>query len=294
MSNEQTTNNQQPITNNKQPTTNNQQPITNNQQPITNNQQPTTNTSTTLSAGNQQPITNNKQPTLRLRSVQATNNKFTDRFSAGEELAELVSTAINQLESRDNWTFPIVYALPRGGIPVALPIARKLGCPLDVVIAKKIVTTTNPELAIGAVTNDGNVIWSNPRVIGNLSCSVLQESLDRAQAKARSQELLFADYRPQVNPKGAIAILVDDGIATGMTIFAAALALKENHQVAQVWIASPVVPRELLPKLKQWSYRLLILKAPSSFLSVSRFYVHFGQVDTQSALDDLERYNCKS
>ena len=279
MSNEQTTNNKQPITNNKQP-------ITNNQQPTTNNKQPTTN--------NQQPITNNQQPT--------TNNKFTDRFSAGEELAELVSTAINQLESRDNWTFPIVYALPRGGIPVALPIARKLGCPLDVVVAKKIVTTINPELAIGAVTNDGNVIWSNPRVIGNLSRSVLQESLDRAQAKARSQELLFADYRPQVNPKGAIAILVDDGIATGMTILAAALALKENHQVAQVWIASPVAPRELLPKLKQWSdpagirfaVRLLILKAPSSFLSVSRFYVHFGQVNTQSALHDLERYNCKS
>ena len=193
-----------------------------------------------------------------MSNKQQTTNNFTDRFAAGEQLAELVSAAINQLESRDNWTFPIVYALPRGGIPVALPIARKLGCPLDIVVAKKIVTAKNCELAIGAVTNDGNVLWSNTKVIGNISCSVLNESLCRAQEKAQAQELLFAGYRPQVNPKGAIAILVDDGIATGMTMLAAAQAMKENHQVAQVWIASPVAPRELLPQLKQWSDLLLI------------------------------------
>ncbi len=185
---------------------------------------------------------------------------------------------------------------------MAIPVARKLKCPLDIIIAKKITTFSNRELAIGAVTTDGNVLWSSPKLLKRISCDLLNKSRSLALEKALTQESQFASYRPQVNAEGAIcgsrsgvspriAILVDDGIATGMTILAAAEAIKANHQAAQVWIASPVAPRPLLPELNQSCNRLLILETPSPFLSVSRFYFNFDQVTTSVALDYLQQYN---
>jgi len=214
---------------------------------------------------------------------------FTDRFSAGEQLAQLVSQEISQGSNRA--ISPIVYALPRGAIPVAIPVARKLKCPLDIIVAKKITTFSNRELAIGAVTTDGNVLWSSPKLLKRISCDLLNESRSLALEKALTQESQFASYRPQVNAEGDPAIIIDDGIATGMTILAAAEAIKANHQTAQVWIASPVAPRSLLPELNQSCNRLFILETPSPFLSVSRFYLHFDQVTTSSALDYLQQYN---
>ncbi|MGK7877153.1 MAG: phosphoribosyltransferase [Xenococcaceae cyanobacterium] len=215
---------------------------------------------------------------------------FRDRFSAGEQLAELIFAEISQIKSLGIWASPIVYAIPRGGIPVAVPVASKLGCPLDVIVAKKITPPTNRELAIGAVTTHGNVLWTQRQLLVRISFRMLKAARHQAQEKAEAQWSQFCHCRPGVSSKGAIAILVDDGIATGMTMAAAVEAMR-SLQAAQVWICAPVAPQDLIAELQQWGDRVVVLETPHPFLNVSRFYRQFPQVETEEALANLQQHN---
>ena len=212
---------------------------------------------------------------------------FRDRTDAGEQLAEVIQSALNETVAITG-SAPIVYALPRGGLPVAAPIARLLGCPLNIVVAKKISHPKNPELAIGAVTASGEVLWSKLASFGDQHLGQRQAALTEAVAQARSQNSQLAPACPQINPEGTIAILVDDGIATGMTIAVAAQALKVFHPAA-IWLCAPVAPLSLLPWLQLWSDRVIVLQTPQSFLSVSRFYAQFPQIETEEALTYLQQ-----
>lgn len=208
---------------------------------------------------------------------------FHDRIHAGEQLARVILLEIS-LEDPENLPNPIIYALPRGGLPIAAPIAQSLHCPLSVIVAKKITRPDNPELAVGAVTADGHVLWSRRKPLDfNLQQSMLQE----AHSKALAQWQQFSPLCPEITPEGSLAILVDDGIATGMTMAAAAKALRTQHPMA-IWICVPVAPLELIEPMQQWCDRLIVLETPNPFLSVSRFYQEFNQVDTQTALSYLQ------
>ena len=208
---------------------------------------------------------------------------FVDRHDAGEKLAQAVLTEAQTLSDKKF----VVYALPRGGLPVAVSVARALGCPLDVIVAKKITRPENSELAIGAVTADGQVLWLEP------SCEQAQE-LDRdallfAQKKAQMQLAQFGD-RPKIDPEGAIALLVDDGIATGMTMAVAVKALKTRNPL-EIWICAPVAPQEMVNSLELGgASRAIILATPDPFWSVSRFYQVFNQVETEEALACLQNF----
>ncbi len=215
---------------------------------------------------------------------------FSDRADAGEQLAQSILTHINQLKAAGTLAPPIVYALPRGGIPIGVPVARKLGCPLDIVVAKKITMAQNPELAIGAVTSEGHVLWAKQRLLGQKNSNVRATALRQAQEKAQAQLAQLSIGCPEVNPQGALALLVDDGIATGMTIAAATQALRA-HNPAQIWICAPVAPAGLMKWLCEWGDRLVILNSPDPFLSVSRFYTKFPQVETEEALVYLQQHN---
>ena len=221
---------------------------------------------------------------------------FRDRQDAGEQLALAVLQELKQLQSEtqapgfyDVAVRPIVYGLPRGGLPVAAPVAQALGCPLDVVVAKKITRPENPELAIGAVTATGEVLWAKPKPLWGEQATY-EVALQRAYEKARQQMTHFAKARPGVNPQGAIAILIDDGIATGMTIATAAQALQTQHP-AQIWICAPVAPPELIEWLEQWGDRVIVLETPDPFFSVSRFYADFPQVEFAEAIACLKNQN---
>lgn len=207
---------------------------------------------------------------------------FSDRDTAGVQLAQAV---LQEMQTVTEPHRSIVYALPRGGLPVALPVARSLGCPLDVLVAKKITRPSEPELAIGAVTADGHIIRTPTRL--SIHADEWQEVVERAQAKAQQQLAQFAQ-RPGLSAEGAIAILVDDGIATGMTIAVAAKALREQHP-REIWICAPVVPESMMDVLKQWGDRVIVLATPARFLSVSRFYQSFPQLSTEEALAYLNK-----
>lgn len=213
---------------------------------------------------------------------------FRDRQFAGEQLAEAIGRSLT--EATADGTRLIVYALPRGGLPVAVPVARILNCPLDIVVAKKISHPKNPELAIGAVTADGNVLWDKQAPFRIEYSRVGEAALTEALNKAQFQQAQFTPACLQVDPQGAIAILVDDGIATGMTMAVAAHALRAK-QPAAVWLCTPVAPPTLLPWLRQWGDRLIVLETPEFFFSVSRFYEQFPQVEVAEALACLQQQN---
>ncbi|BAZ39999.1 phosphoribosyltransferase [Calothrix sp. NIES-4101] len=237
---------------------------------------------------------------------------FLNRTQAGERLAEIIQANLRQqlIESGVE-PIPIVYALPRGGLPVAAPIADLLQCPLTVLVAKKISHPNNPELAIGAVTASGLVLWANEKLLNFRGNSrQRQVAMEIAINKAKSLESQFLPFCPQVNPQGATLILVDDGIATGMTIAVAAKALNLLAP-AQIFICSPVAPPQLLPWLQDWcdnsgdncdrnqqklirkQNRIIVLETPEPFLSVSNFYVEFPQIETSEALTYLQQRNQK-
>ena len=223
---------------------------------------------------------------------------FADRHEAGEKLAEAVLQTVKQQPELETARF-VVYALPKGGLPIAAPIATRLDCPLDVMVAKKITRPDNVELAIGAVTADGHVVWDTyRRETALLPFSVspeattaaispyetaLQEALDQAQAQLAA----LTPDRPRFSPQGAIAILVDDGIATGMTMAAAVKAVR-SQQPAQIWLCAPVAPLELMPLLQAHGDRVIVLATPHPFYSVSRFYKAFPQVTMAEAAAYLQ------
>ena len=212
---------------------------------------------------------------------------FTDRTDAGEKLAQKINSILQQTAASGQ--LPIVYALPRGGLPVAAPVARLLGCPLTIMVAKKISHPQNPELAIGAVTASGNVLWSEQKLYSRKNYLRSRETaLNTALNKAKLLEAQLISGCPQVNAEGATAILVDDGIATGMTIAVAAIAVKALG-CASVWLCTPLAPLNLLPWLSQWCDRLIVLQTPEPFLSVSSFYVDFHQVESTEALVYLQQ-----
>ena len=214
---------------------------------------------------------------------------FDNRTQAGEELARVIHNAlIKQTIDCGVKPVPIVYALPRGGIPVGAAIARLLHCPLTIVVAKKISHPDDPELALGAVSAAGDVLWNESKLDRwKYTTRSQQVALDQAIDQAQALEAYFSSPCQPVNPQGATIILVDDGIATGMTIAVAATAIKKLSPAA-VWLCAPVAPPNLLPWLQQWSDRTIILETPAFFRSVSNFYTHFPQVETAEALVYLE------
>ncbi|MBD2089760.1 phosphoribosyltransferase [Microcoleus sp. FACHB-1515] len=213
--------------------------------------------------------------------------RFDDRHDAGVQLAEAVRAEVDKLGIVAR---SIVCALPRGGLPVAAPIAQALNCPLDVIVAKKVTRPENPELAIGAVTADGHILRSRQETFTLWQSGSWRTALTEAQAKAKDQLEQFAPLRPQIDLAGTIAILVDDGIATGLTIAVAARALRHKHPAALL-ICAPVAPLRMLNLLQQWGDRVVVLTAPSQFSSVSRFYTAFPQVSMEEAIACLTRQN---
>lgn len=207
---------------------------------------------------------------------------FRNRQEAGKQLAEAVLRMKENAIAAGNWTEPIIYGLPKGGVPIAEMVAQTLGCPLDVLIAKKITEPKTPELAIGAVSADGEVVYPRHSFSTKLQRYRWQNALQQAMAKAEQQAQQFAALRPEVSPTGKIAIVVDDGIATGMTMAAAVQSLRLKHP-AQIWIAVPVAPPQIMEELQTWGDRAIVLETPDPFVSVGRFYGEFPQVSLDEA-----------
>lgn len=208
---------------------------------------------------------------------------FQTRKAAGRLLAEKVLAA-----APEN---PLVLALPRGGVPVATPVAEALGCPLDLAFVRKIGMPGDPELAAGAVVDGAaREVTFNPEILAaaGLSQTDFAASVEARLAEIAAARALYLGERAPLKVAGRTAIVVDDGLATGATARAALMAAHKRG-AAEVWLAVPVGPQEIVWKMRGLTDRLIFLSAPRDFRSVGEHYADFAQVGDDEVRDLLAR-----
>lgn len=194
---------------------------------------------------------------------------FEDRITAGRQLADRLA----ELEMKD----PVVLALPRGGVPVALPIAQKLNAPLDLILIRKIGMPSNPELAAGAVAEGSKPIFNGAllRAMG-MKPEDFTSQVAGAHAENAARRARYLQGRDPVELEGRTVIVVDDGIATGATFMAAHSWLKERKP-AEVILAVPVAPPEAVDELRPLVDTVICLLSPKEFWAVGAHYRDFAQ-----------------
>jgi len=203
---------------------------------------------------------------------------FRNRTEAGELLAERLQ--------REGVEADIVLGVPRGGLPVARPVADALGVPLDIVAAKKMGAPGNPEYAIGAAASDGSV-YRNEGAIERTNAGeayVERARTDAAETAAEKEETYRQGEAPDL--AGKCVVLVDDGVATGATLIAC-LRLLRGKGAAYVTVAVPVASPGSLDKLASEADETIALEEPLRFQAVGQFYETFDQVEDEEAIDYL-------
>jgi predicted phosphoribosyltransferase len=195
---------------------------------------------------------------------------FRDRRDAGRKLAA-------QLAAYAGRPDVVVLALPRGGVPVAYEVAQALRAPMDVFLVRKLGLPGHEEFAMGAVAT-GGVRVLNPDIVENLyaPASVIDTVTQREQRELDRRERAYRGVRPPPDVRGKIVILVDDGLATGSTMRAAAAAVKQL-QPARVVVAVPVASQATCDELRREADEVVCLVTPEPFYAVGLWYDDFSQ-----------------
>lgn len=195
--------------------------------------------------------------------------KFKDRAEAGAQLAQLL-LAYKPANA-------IICPLPRGGVVLGVEIARALGAPVELLIPRKIGHPYNPEYAVGAITESGQAVW-NEAEVSQLDQAWLQSEAAKEQAEARRRRLAYTGRNERISLTGKIVILVDDGIATGLTMLAAIREAKAQKP-AKIVVAVPVLPDDTVSVLELEGVIVEALEVPALYLgAVGAYYNRFDQV----------------
>jgi putative phosphoribosyl transferase len=194
---------------------------------------------------------------------------FSDRADAGRVLAR----ALEHLHGANS----VILALPRGGVPVAFEVAAHLGAPLDVIVVRKLGLPWQPELAFGAI-GEGGVRVVDERLVARsgLHPEEISEVESRERDELARRLLLYRGDRPAVPLDGRIAVIVDDGIATGSTVRAAA-AIARARGAAAVVVAAPVAPPDVGSRLSDVADEVVVVESPRGFQAIGSFYADFSQ-----------------
>jgi len=197
---------------------------------------------------------------------------FRDRRDAGRVLAERLRHYAGRPDV-------LVLALPRGGVPVGYEVAQALGAPLDVFLVRKLGVPGHEELAMGAIAS-GNVRVLNPDVIAMLHvpAHVIDDIAAQEEVELQRREREYRGDRPPLDARGRVVILVDDGLATGATMRAAAASLR-RHGVARLVVAVPVAAEETCEALRPEVDEIICAVTPQPFYAVGAWYEDFSQTD---------------
>jgi len=199
--------------------------------------------------------------------------RFSDRADAGRRLAAV-------LQGLDLLS-PVIYALPRGGVPVAFEVAAVLKAPLELLLVRKLGAPNQPELAVGAIVDgaDPEVVL-NEEIVAATGADAAYLAHVRAEAlrEIERRRSVYLGERSSVDPAGRDAIIIDDGIATGATVLAAVRALR-RRKARRVFVATAVAPPETVARLEREADEVICLAKPEAFAGVSAFYSDFHQLD---------------
>ncbi len=208
---------------------------------------------------------------------------FTDRIDAGQQLAAKLLYL---------WGQPVVVlGLPRGGVPVAAEVAAALDAPLDVIVVRKLGVPYQPELGMGSLGEDGaRVLNSNVIAAAGVSPDELAAIEAREHAEVTRRARVYRRGRPRLPLEGRVAVVVDDGIATGSTA-RAACQIARAHGAARVVLAVPVAPHGWEARLDKDADELVCVTTPEPFFAIGQFYGDFSQTTDTEVAACLDRIN---
>lgn len=205
--------------------------------------------------------------------------RFKNRAQAGIKLAQ----ALSKYSNKDG----IVYALPRGGVPLAVEVAKALHMPLDLIIPRKIGHPLSPEYAICAVGESGALVC-NEAEVSRVDQKWFQQQVSTEREEARRRRAYYLKHREAVPLQGKLAIIVDDGIATGLTMEAAIQDAKQQLP-DKVIVAVPVAPRDTVERLRREVDDVVTLDIPEMYLgAVGAYYDDFVQLSDEDVIDMLQ------
>ncbi len=202
---------------------------------------------------------------------------FANRAEAGRLLAEALSPYKDQEV--------VVYALPRGGVVTAVEIGRRLNAPVDLVIVRKIGHPSEPEYAIAAVAEDGHMLGSE-RELAAVDPEWLEREKERHQKEAKRRRETYLRGRSAIPVEGKVAILVDDGVATGLTMRVGILELRHRHPKKLI-VAVPFLPKSTADRIRPQVDELVALHIPedSEYLgAVGAYYEDFSPVEDEEVI----------
>jgi putative phosphoribosyl transferase len=214
--------------------------------------------------------------------------RYRNRHEAGSILADEVAA---QMPAREPAAPPLVLGLPRGGVPVAAPIASRLGAPLDVLAVRKIGTPHHEELAIGAVASGGLRVLNDELIFQlGLSESAVEERTRQARAELEQREARLRGDRPPIPVAGRKVVVVDDGLATGATMRAAVTALR-SADAAAVIVAVPVGAPDSCADVEALADLLVCPLRPFEFSAVGQWYDDFSATTDAEVIQLLETFS---
>jgi len=210
------------------------------------------------------------------------NPLFHDRFQAGDVLGRKLIKTLTDLN-------PLVLGLPRGGVPVAYEIAQKLHADLDIFLVRKIGVPGQEELAMGAIASGGTRVLNKPLIADlGISPAVIEQLTAREQQEIVRREKLYRGDRPALPIKRRTVILVDDGLATGASMLAAARAVR-SQQPKRVIVAVPVASSDACDEFKQHVDEVICAYTPAPFHSVGVWYEDFSQTSESEVQELLQQ-----
>lgn len=211
--------------------------------------------------------------------------RFTDRLDAARQLSKKLEAV-----SREK---PVVLALPRGGVPLGLEIARTYQLPLDVILSKKIGHPLYPEFAIGALAEDGDPLVNSYQK-KNLDEEWLTHEIESIRQQIADRRGMYDKVLKKQDLRNRSVILIDDGIATGMTMKAAIESVRKQ-EAATVTVAVPVIPKDTYHELVKLADRVIAVDVPEAFLgAVGAYYGKFNQVSDREVIRMLKSSTQKS
>ena len=207
---------------------------------------------------------------------------FRNRGEAGRQLADCLRR--RQLRN------PLVLAIPRGGVAVGAVLAHELGAELDVVLSRKLRAPMQPELAIGAISEGGEVhLNSHAEEALGISPDYLSQERRHQLAEIGRRKELFRHVRPKAEVAGRSVIVTDDGIATGSTMIAALQSLRPQFP-REVIVAVPVASPDRLHQVRRWCDDVVCLLAPDEFFAIGQFYKNFDPVEDEEVVRLLREF----
>jgi len=216
-----------------------------------------------------------------LRVVSYGSEPFSNRIEAGKLLADDIK---NIVPSKS-----VVLGIPRGGMIVAGELAKGISADLDVVLSRKIGAPSNPEFAIGAVSEDGKLFIDIESVRQeNISENYIEQEKNRQIREMKIRIKAYRNIKPRTVLENKIVIICDDGVATGATVQAAVWSIRQNKP-GRIILAFPVGPYDTLKRLAEEVDEVVCLRVPYSFSAVGQFYTDFPQVDDREVLAVLRQ-----